>query len=65
MKPSNNDKNFLIMYLHVDNDNVYEVLHSWHFICNGDMSLLTLLTLPVFQWMTSASIRNGKASYKT
>ena len=28
-KPSNNDKNFLIMYLHVDN--VYEVLHSWNF----------------------------------
>ena len=31
MKPSNNDKNFLIMYSHVDNDNVYKLLHSWPF----------------------------------
>ena len=28
MKSSNNNKIFLIMYLYVDNDNVYEMLHS-------------------------------------
>ena len=31
IKPSNYDKNFSIMHLHVDYDNVLEVLHPWHF----------------------------------
>ena len=28
MKASKNDKNFLMFYFHVDNDNICEALHS-------------------------------------
>ena len=31
MKASNDDKNFWMFNFYVDNDNMWEALHSWHF----------------------------------